>query len=145
MNILVLHGPNLCFLGEREPEIYGKMTLAQINKKLQELAKKRGAKLRIVQENCEGKLIDHIFKNRRWAHGIVINPGAYTHYSFAIRDAVAASNVPTIEVHLTDIHKREGFRSVSVVEPVCTDNVVGKGWRSYTEGIEKLLAMGKKK
>lgn len=137
-NILVLHGPNLNFLGSREPGIYGVMTLAEINRRIRQFCARSGIRLRIFQANCEGALIDRIFRNRKWARGIVMNPGAYAHYSFALRDAVAASNVPTIEVHLTNIHKREKFRRRSVIAPVCLRQICGGGWKSYLKALECL-------
>ena len=139
MNILVLHGPNLNLLGEREPEVYGTMTLPQLNARLAAHAKKKKAKLKIFQSNHEGGLIDLIHKHRKWAGGAVFNPGAYTHYSYALRDAVAGSRVPTIEVHLSDIAKREAFRRVSVIAPVCLAQISGKGAGSYLEAIDRLL------
>ena len=137
-NILVLHGPNLNLLGEREPEVYGKTTLAQLNARLKKEAK--GLKLRIFQSNHEGTLIDLLHAHRKWAQGCVINPGAYTHYSYAMRDAIAASQIPTIEVHLSDIKKREAFRRVSVVAPVCLAQISGKGVGSYLEALERFAA-----
>ena len=141
MNILVLHGPNLNLLGEREPEIYGYMTLAQLDKKLAAYALKRGAAVRARQSNSEGKLIDILHAHRKWAHGIVFNPGAYTHYSYALRDAVAAVQIPTIEVHLSDVMKREPFRRVSVIAPACAGRRYGRGADSYVEAIDDLIAI----
>ena len=143
MNILVLHGPNLNLLGEREPEIYGLMTLARLNAKLVAHARGRGAALRARQSNSEGKLIDLLHAHRRWADGVVFNPGAYTHYSYALRDAVAAIRVPTIEVHLSDVTRREPFRRVSVIAPACAGRRYGKGADSYVEAIDDLLARGR--
>ncbi|MGY4707073.1 type II 3-dehydroquinate dehydratase [Candidatus Bipolaricaulota sp. J31] len=137
--ILVLHGPNLNLLGEREPEIYGRMTLEELNERIRGFAASRGIEVRIFQSNHEGTLIDLIHDHRRWAHGIVINPGALTHYSYALRDAIAAVGIPTVEVHLSDIHSREPFRRVSVIKDVCVAQISGKGHRSYLEGIEILL------
>ena len=141
--ILILHGPNLNLLGEREPEHYGTLTLAQINRKLRAFAKKEGAALKIKQSNSEGALIDFLHRNRRWGQGLVINPGAYTHYSYALRDAVAAMPFPTVEVHLSDLKKREAFRRRSVIAPVCVKQIMGLGWESYLEGLRFLLS-GKK-
>jgi 3-dehydroquinate dehydratase-2 len=143
VRILVLNGPNLNLLGEREPEVYGSMTLAQLNAKLTAYARRKGASLRARQSNSEGKLIDLLHAHRRWADGIVFNPGAYTHYSYALRDAVAAIRVPTIEVHLSDVTKREPFRRVSVIEPVCAGRRYGKGADSYIEAIDALIALGR--
>lgn len=136
--LLVLHGPNLNLLGEREPEVYGSMTLAELNKKLKAHAKAAGCELRIQQSNSEGDLIDLLHKNRKWADGVVFNPGAYTHYSYALRDAVAAVQIPTVEVHLSDIHKREDFRKISVIAPVCVRQISGLGFQSYTSAIDHL-------
>jgi 3-dehydroquinate dehydratase-2 len=136
--ILVLHGPNLNLLGEREPEIYGTLTLRQLNTQLRNSVSDLGVVLRIYQANGEGELIDLLHRNRHWAEGIVFNPGAYTHYSYALRDAVAGIQKPTIEVHLSEIHKREKFRRVSVIAPVCVRQISGLGWKSYLEGIKFL-------
>lgn len=145
MNILVLHGPNLNLLGEREPKVYGTMTLAQLNKKLAAYARKRGASLRARQSNSEGELIDLLHAHRKWADGIAFNPGAYTHYSYALRDAVAGIQVPTIEVHLSDVTKREPFRRVSVIAPVCAGRRYGRGMDSYIEAIDDLISRSKRR
>lgn len=142
MNILVLNGPNLNLLGEREPEVYGLLTLAQLNKRLAAHAKKRGSIIRARQSNHEGELIDLLHAHRKWADGVVFNPGAYSHYSYALRDAVASIGVPTIEVHLSDITKREAFRRVSVIAPACAGQRRGKGIDSYIEAIDDLLERG---
>ena len=139
LNILILHGPNLNLLGEREPEIYGKLTLGEINKRLRKAARELGFKAKIYQSNSEGELIDLMHQNRKWAQGIVFNPGAYTHYSYALRDAIAAIGKPTIEVHLSDLKKREKFRRISVIAPVCVGQVSGLGWESYVMGMKLLL------
>jgi 3-dehydroquinate dehydratase II len=144
MKILVLHGPNLNLLGEREPEVYGSMTLAQLNTKLRQEAKKKKITLKTYQSNHEGDLIDQIHAQRKWADAIVINPGAYTHYSYALRDAISSVNKPTIEVHLSDIHAREDFRKISVISPVCLEQISGLGWKSYLKALERLLERGKK-
>jgi 3-dehydroquinate dehydratase-2 len=140
-NILVLNGPNLNLLGEREPETYGTMTLVQLNTKLALYARKKGAVIRARQSNHEGELIDLLHAHRKWADGIVFNPGAYSHYSYALRDAVASIAVPTIEVHLSNIKKREKFRRVSVIAPACAAQYYGKGVESYLEAIDRLLKM----
>lgn len=141
MNILVLHGPNLNLLGEREPGVYGTMSLARLDSKIKAHARRKRASLRIFQDNCEGALIDLLHKNRRWARGAVFNPGAYAHYSYALRDAVAAVGIPVIEVHLTDIKKREPFRRRSVIAPACLAAIHGKGVGSYLEAIDRLCAL----
>ncbi|MEK7383052.1 MAG: type II 3-dehydroquinate dehydratase [Elusimicrobiota bacterium] len=141
MNILVLNGPNLNLLGEREPSTYGTKTLSQLVKKVRAHARKQGAVVRARQSNSEGKLIDILHAHRKWADGIIFNPGAYAHYSYALRDAVAAIRVPTIEVHLSDVTRREAFRRVSVIEPVCAGRRFGKGPRSYLEAIDDLISL----
>lgn len=138
-NILVLNGPNLNLLGEREPAVYGTMTLAQLVAKLAAHAKKKGALIRARQSNHEGELIDILHAHRKWADGVVFNPGAYSHYSYALRDAVASIEVPTIEVHLSNIKKREKFRHVSVIAPACVGQYYGKGVNSYIEAIDRLM------
>jgi len=137
---LVIHGPNLNLLGTREPGIYGQMTLGEIDARLAEWAAAAGAELRSVQSNSEGAIIDALHGARGWANGVVVNPGAYTHSSYAIRDAVAAIAVPTIEVHLSNVHAREEFRHVSVIAPVCRGQIVGLGWRGYLFALEALHA-----
>lgn len=141
MNILILHGPNLNLLGLREPEVYGKETLDDINGMLQAIARENGVELRIVQSNHEGALIDALHAARPWAHGILINPGAFTHYSYALRDAIAATEKPCIEVHLSNVHKREEFRHKSVLAAVCVGQVIGLGWRSYTLALTGLIQL----
>ena len=139
MRILVIHGPNLNLLGQREPSVYGATALEEINKRLSEYAAAHGAELQIMQSNHEGEIIDALHRARGWADGIVINAGAYTHYSYAIRDAIAGIGIRTVEVHLSNVHAREPFRHTSVIAPVCCGQIAGFGWRSYILGISALL------
>jgi 3-dehydroquinate dehydratase-2 len=139
--LLLIHGPNLNLLGSREPGIYGTVGFEEINTRMKRVAEEHGAELRIFQSNSEGALVDAIQDARTWADGIVINPGAYAHYSIAIRDALAAVQLPTIEVHLSNIHAREEFRHRLMLTPVCVGMICGLGWRSYLYGVEALLAL----
>jgi 3-dehydroquinate dehydratase-2 len=138
-DILVLHGPNLNLLGVREPDVYGHETLDDINAGLTGITKERGGQLRFHQSNHEGRLIDMIHEAMSWADGILINPGAYTHYSYAIRDAIAASGLPCVEVHLSNIQRREEFRKKSVIAEVCIGTISGLGRDSYELGLQALL------
>lgn len=137
--ILIVHGPNLNLLGEREPEVYGNMTLPELNQQLETFAKKSNFEARCFQSNHEGALIDFLHAQRKEAVGLVINPGAFTHYSYALRDAIAAINLPAVEVHLSDIHAREEFRRVSVMREVCLRQISGLGMESYKRGLEVVL------
>ena len=142
MNIQVIHGPNLNLLGKREPEIYGHDTLPQINEKLEREAAKAGAVVRAFQSNSEGALIDKIHNSRDWADVIIINPGAYTHTSIALRDAIAGVDIPTIEVHLSNVHAREEFRHHSYISPVTVGQIVGFGIQGYIMALHAAMKMG---
>lgn len=145
MNLLVIHGPNLHLLGRREPEIYGHATLKELNAAIKKHAAARGARVRAFQSNSEGEIIDLLTANAAWAGALVINPAAYTHYSYAIRDAVEAIGLPAVEVHLSDISRREPFRRVSVIKPVCLAQFKGEGPTSYFKAIDYCLNLKNKK
>ncbi|HKJ70004.1 MAG TPA: type II 3-dehydroquinate dehydratase [bacterium] len=137
MNIAVVHGPNLNLLGERNPEQYGTQTLHTLNDRIREYAGQNHF-IKTLQSNHEGALIDFLHDHREWADGVVINPGALTHYSYALRDAIEAIEIPCVEVHLSDIATREEFRKISVTRDVCIAQIKGKGVQSYLEGIDIL-------
>ena len=139
MRILVLHGPNLNMLGVREPEVYGSDTLEDIDRSLESAAANRGVALRIRQSNHEGVLVDEIQQAFGREDGILINPGAYTHTSIALRDAVVAVGLPVVEVHMSDIHARESFRHHSYIEAVALRQICGHGSESYLLGLEALV------
>ena len=137
-NILVLHGPNLNLLGQRETDIYGSLTLEEIDDRLKESGEELGLDVRSHQSNSEGALIDALHEAREWAAGVVFNPGGYTHTSVALRDAVAAIEIPVIEVHLSHIDAREEFRRKSLIAPVCVGKISGFGYRSYLLALEQM-------
>ena len=134
--ILVLHGPNLNLLGTREPEIYGSLTLQQINARLEERARELGLELECFQSNHEGELIDCIHRAQGRCKWLIINAGALTHYSYALRDAISSVGLKAIEVHLTNVFAREPFRHVSVIAPVCVGQIAGFGLNSYLLALE---------
>ncbi|MDP7329817.1 MAG: type II 3-dehydroquinate dehydratase [Candidatus Marinimicrobia bacterium] len=139
MKILIINGPNLNLLGIREPDIYGSESLSDIENWLNDQPESDGHSITWFQSNHEGELIDFIHGAMGNAGGIVINPGAFTHYSYAIRDAISAINVPTVEVHLSDINTREDFREISVIKDVCLDQISGLGKIGYLKGIQRLI------
>lgn len=139
MNILVINGPNLNLLGRREPHIYGRMTLGEIEERLRERAAELGAALRFFQSNHEGALIDALHEAREWAQGLIINPGGYGHTSIALCDAVTALGVPTIEVHLSNLAAREPFRQHSLLTGACWGQIMGLGWKGYELALEALV------
>ena len=141
MNILVINGPNLNLLGTREPEIYGTDTLEELMMWLETSPSGTDHSFKFFQSNHEGEIIDTLQDERHWAQGVLINPAAFTHYSYAIRDAISAVEIPTVEVHLSDLRKREEFRQISVISSVCVNQVSGLGKDSYLEGLNFLLKL----
>jgi 3-dehydroquinate dehydratase-2 len=139
IRILIVHGPNLNLLGTRQPDIYGRVTLADIDNRLVSAAQARGAELRTFQSNGEGALVDALHDARQWADGVILNAGAFTHYSYALSDAIAGIGIPVIEVHLSNIHAREPWRHTSVIAPVVVGSIGGFGWRSYLLALDALL------
>jgi len=143
--ILIVHGPNLGLLGEREPRVYGKTTLAQLNGFLEKEAGRLKVQLKIFQSNWEGAIIDFLTAERKWANAIIINPGALTHYSLALRDCLSAIGLPAIEVHLSNIAAREEFRRTSVTAAACRGQISGLGIKSYLAALQVLAEMKDKK
>ena len=141
MNILVINGPNLNLLCTREPEIYGTDTLEELMMWLETSPSGAAHSFKFFQSNHEGEIIDTLHDERHWAQGVLINPAAFTHYSYAIRDAISAVEIPTVEVHLSDLRKREEFRQISVISSVCGDQVSGLGKDSYLKGLNFLLKL----
>ena len=139
MKIIIINGPNLNLLGEREPDIYGSETLDQINDWILNHELCKDLDIEFFQSNSEGKIIDFLHFNRKNSDFCIINPGALTHYSYSLRDAIAASQIPTIEVHLSDIYKRENFRKISVIKSVCLEQFCGRGKEGYISAIKKIL------
>lgn len=141
MRILLINGPNLNTLGQREPEVYGRLTLADIEARVTERAKELGAEVAAFQSNHEGAVVDYIQQEAAGADGIIINPGALTHYGLSLRDALAAAGKPAIEVHISNIHGRERFRRRSVTADVCRGMVAGLGWFGYIAALEALIEL----
>jgi 3-dehydroquinate dehydratase-2 len=137
-SILILHGPNLNLLGTREPEVYGDWSLDDINEELIACGPDLGVEVRCYQSNSEGELINALHDARDWAAGVVFNPGAYTHTSVALRDAISAIGIPVVEVHLSNVYAREEFRHKSLLAPACLGKITGFGWRSYLLGLQAL-------
>jgi 3-dehydroquinate dehydratase II len=141
LRVLVLHGPNLNLLGEREPDVYGSLSLAEIDGRIAAHADELGLEVRCRQSNLEGELVTAIQEARTWADGIVMNPAGYSHTSVAIRDAVAAVTIPVVEVHLSNPNAREDFRHTDLVAGACVGVVAGFGWRSYVLALDALRAL----
>lgn len=138
-HILVIHGPNLNLLGKREIDIYGKVSLAEINEAVKQKAKELGCQVRIKQSNSEGEIVSFIGEARDWTDALIINPAAYTHTSVAIRDAILAVGIPAVEVHLSNIYQRESFRQKSLIAGVCRGQIAGFGLYSYILALEAVV------
>ncbi len=141
MKILVVNGPNLNLLGEREPSVYGNDSLQFINSELEKMANELGCEIDFFQSNSEGGIIDKLHAARLEFDGVVLNAGAYTHYSYAIRDAIAAIKIPVVEVHLSNVNSRDEFRKISVIAPVCKGSIAGFGKYSYSLAVRALVDM----
>lgn len=143
--ILVVNGPNLNLLGQREPNVYGSRTLHDLETDLSSLAKSISVQLKFFQSNSEGAIIDFVQEHASSARGMILNPGAFTHYSYAIRDAVEATRIRTVEVHISNIHAREEFRHKSVIAPVCIGQISGLGFEGYLAALRFLVDAGEMK
>lgn len=141
MKVLVIHGPNLNMLGKRDPQVYGSLTLAEIDGRIQQRAEELHVEVEAFQANGEGAIVDFVQGHAGTANGIIINPGAYGHYSYAIHDALLDTLLPVIEVHLSNIHARDEWRRKSVIAPMAKGVITGLGWRSYTTALDALVAM----
>jgi len=139
MTILIINGPNLNLLGQREPSVYGYKSYRNLIQETKAYAKKKGVKLKFYQSNHEGNIIDYLQKKQATANGIIINPGALTHYSYAIRDCLSAIDLPKVEVHLSNINTREAFRKKSVIRDVVNKTIMGKGFQGYCEAIDYFI------
>lgn len=144
MRVLVIHGPNLNLLGEREPDMYGTQTLADIDASISALATELGVEVQTLQHNSEGAIIDALHAARAQYDAVVINPGAYSHYSYAIADAVAAMRIPVVEAHLSNIAAREAFRRTSVVAPACAGSIAGFGAESYRLALRAAVGLARR-